>query len=69
LRHGGVANAVDPALGLDVDPHPRPERARNVRAAVGRAVVDDDQLDPVVGLSQSALDRLAQVALAVVDGD
>ena len=39
------------------------------RRAVGRAVIDDDDLDAAVGLHQDALDRLRDEPFAVVDGD
>src|SRR6185437_13681311 len=41
----------------------------HVRRRVGRGVVDDQELEVGVVLGQAALDRLGQVALAVVGGD
>ena len=42
---------------------------RDVAAAVGRAVVDHQQLEVGEGLRQDALDRVAEIRLAVVDRD
>ena len=42
---------------------------RDLRAAVGRAVVDHDDLDGVVRLLQRRLERRGQEPLAVEDGD
>ena len=47
----------------------RAEAPRDVAAGVGRAVVEDDQLDGGVGLREDALDRLGQVRRAVEHGD
>ena len=44
-------------------------RAGHLDRAVRRAIVDNDDFEGLTGLSQNALDRLAEISCLVVTGD
>jgi hypothetical protein len=55
---------------LRKNPHLRMRRVagQNLGRAVGRAVIDHDQLEILIGLGQHALDRLPQKVRVVING-
>jgi hypothetical protein len=64
LDHTGrdlVAVNPDPGIPVGI-------LVRDVECPVGAAVVDDGVIQVFVGLSQHALDALAEITLSVVDG-
>ena len=57
----GLADVANPGILL-------PVTAADVRGAVGRGVIRDDQLEILIALPQQGLDRLGEILLAVIDG-
>ena len=68
VRHAGVRRARGAAVRLFDQTRGRDEPAGDVGAPVGRAVVDEHQLD-VVALGEHALDGFGEVPLAVPERD
>ena len=72
LRDPPVAGGAQAGVGLVDDPEPRVLGGVPLGdgdGAVGAAVVDQDRLEPGVGLGQQALEGVGDVALDVVNGD
>ena len=63
-----VARRGRAAIGLSNDAHPTAAGGQDRRALVRRSVVHRDDLDRRVLLREDALERVAQVGGAVVDG-